>query len=209
VLDQATAASMPRHTDPDATLTVRKSGQDLLVFNGTAHHLVAAGAASTYPMHKSAGFTCAFVFRPDAAAAGVDTVIDTCNAANGSHGICVQYDAANAQIVVKVANGSGTWVIDKGTGAATVAANVWHRVAITWSAAGGVSIRINDAAAVTEASVGAASANDATATLQLGRRSGGADFLHAEIGALIYIIGAKTDANMLKWLKWAKKEYVL
>jgi hypothetical protein len=56
----------------------------------------------------------------------------------------------------------------------------------------------------TGASVGAASAADATATLQIGRRSGNADFLAGAIHGLILRVGAVSDSACLQWLAYEK-----
>lgn len=191
VLEQATAASMS-WWDDDAFGT----GYGGLNFDGTADFMVSDAAASAWPLHKADGFTMSFAYKPDAAAAGTDTIIDTCDATNTNHGVTVEYDATNEQLTVKVANGSGTFEIDEDTGASTLTAGDAHYVSITWSETGGLRVLIDAAAAVTAASGGSASASDASATLQHGRTSGGANFLHGSCNLAFLRVGAVSDANL-------------
>jgi hypothetical protein len=208
-LVQATEANMPWLSDADAPTSVRLNTKRVLYSDGVADHSVSSGAASTHSYHKAAGFTYTEVIRPDTAAAGTDTLIDTCDAAAANVGITVEYDATNTQIVVKVANASGTFVVEEASGAGTVPKAAWTRVAVSWSAAAGVIIRTDEDAPVTAASVGAASAADATATLQFGRTSGGANYFHGGRCGMLLKTGAQTSDNLGKWLAWAKTEYAL
>jgi hypothetical protein len=124
----------------------------------------------------------------------------------GNVGITIEYDATNTQLTVKVANGGAGFEQNTSTGAATVAKNAWHYVTITWSQAAGVIILVDSAAAVTAASGGAASAADATATLQRGRTSGGANFLHGEVDNMLIRVGA-ADATELAKIHAAQKAW--
>jgi hypothetical protein len=208
-LGQATPASMPWLSDVDAPKSVLVNGKNVLYFDGAAGHAVSSGAASTHPYHKAAGFTFTTAYYIDAAAAGTDTLLDTCNAAAANVGITIEYDATNTQIVVKVANGSGGFEVEKATGAASVAKGAWHVVTISWSQAGGVRILVNAAAAVTAASGGAASAADATATLQVGRTSGGANFLHGALGSPLIRVGAVSDTDLAKLHAYMRAYYAI
>ena len=210
-LTQATAANMPWDSDVDAPTSVLVNGKRVVYSDGAADHCVSSGAASTHPYHKAAGFTYVEVVRPDTAAAGTDTLVDSCNATGTNVGITVEYDATNQQVVVKVANadGGGTFVVNQASGAGTVPKAGWTRVAVSWSQAAGVIIRTDENAPVTAASVGAASAADATATLQYGRTSGGANFYFGGRAGMLIKTGAATSDQLGQWLEWAKTEYAL
>jgi hypothetical protein len=208
-LAQATAANMGWTSDPLAPTSIPRNGRRVLYFDGTADHYVNSIAAANHPYHKADGFVFSRAYRPDNAVAGTDTLVDTCNATNTNHGVTVEYDAANQQIVVKVANGSGAFVISKATGANSCTKNAWHVVSVSWSEAAGVRILIDGAAAVTEASVGAASANNATATLQDGRLSGNTNFLHGAVGDLYMRVGWVPDDSLLKTHNYMRQRYAI
>lgn len=208
-LAQATATAMPWLSDANAPTSVKLNGRHVLYFDGTADLIASSEAASTWPLHKAAGFTMTFVYKPDNGVAGTDTIIDTCNATNTNHGVTVEYDAANQQLTVKVANGTGTFELNKSTGASTLAKNAWHYVSLFWSQAAGLRVLIDAAAAVTQASGGAASSNDATATLQYGRTSGNANFLHGANRIELIRVGAITASQLAQLHAYTKAYYGL
>lgn len=166
-----------------------------IVFDGTEDHYVSSLAAAAWALHKAAGFTLSRKWTPASGAAGTDTIIDTCNVTGTNVGVTVEYDAANQQVVVKVANGAG-FIQSTGTGAGTVTKGALHTVSVSWSEAAGVTILVDAAAAVTAASGGAASAADATATLQVGRTSGGANFDHGDVQQMLVRIGALSSTDL-------------
>jgi hypothetical protein len=206
---QATPANQPWLSDADAPTSVRVNGRDVLYFDGTADHLVSSGAASTHPYHKAAGFTFLTWLTPDIAAAGNDTIIDTCNASASNVGINITYDATAQKLWVRVANGSGTWVVNEGL---PLAKGLPHLVDATWTESAGLSLTITSSITtrtVTQASTGAASAADATATLQVGRRSGAADYYHGSAASLLTRVGAVDAASLTVWRAWARAYYDL
>lgn len=190
---QATPANMGWRS------TTQLNGHYVLQFDGAADHYVSDVAAALWALHKAAGFAVSFLYKPNGSAANTDTILDTCNATATNHGITLEYDATNTQLTLKVANGSGGFEQNVSTGAATLTKNAWHYVSVSWSQAAGARILIDAAAAVTAASGGAASTNDATATLQLGRTSGGANFLHGEIDSLLISVGALSNTGLARW----------
>jgi hypothetical protein len=204
-LVQATAANMPWDSDASAPTSVLVNGRHVLYFDGVADYIASSGAASTHPYHKAAGFTCCFAYKPTAGAADTDTIVNTCDNSSNNVGIWIYYDAAQEQIGVGVTNGTGgVWHCTALSGAGSVPDGSWSRIAITYSEAAGLSVRVDEDSADTGAVNGAASAADATATLQVGRRSGGADFLAGAIHGLFIRIGAVPDAQCVQWLAYEK-----
>jgi hypothetical protein len=189
---QATPAAMKWRS------TTQLNGHYVAQYDGVADYDASDADAADWPLHKAEGFAFTTCYKPAAAAAGTDTLIDDCNATVGNVGITIEYDATNTQLTVKVANGGAGFEQNTSTGAATVAKGAWHYVSISWSEAGGVRILVDAAAAVTAASGGAASAADATATLQIGRLSGGTNFLAGELANTLIRVGAVDDATLAR-----------
>ena len=206
---QATPANMQWLSDADAPTSVRVNGRDVLYFDGVADYAAGSGAASEYAFHKADGFTFLTWLTPDITAAGNDTLIDTCNASASNVGINITYDATAQKLWVRVANGSGTWVVNEGL---PLAKGLPHLVDATWTEAAGLSLTVSSlitTRTVTQASTGAASAADATATLQVGRRSGAADYFHGSAASLLTRVGAVDAASLTVWRAWARAYYDL
>jgi len=159
-----------------------------LEFDGTADHYVSDAAASAWGLHK--GGSIAFVCHPDSGGAGTDTVIDTCDGNASNHGITIDYDLAAETIHVLVANGTGTFVVNDTHALSKGAA---HEVEVNVEASG-YSINVDGGTATTGALTGSLSSSDATATMQVGRKSGGSDFWQGLIAELWLRVGADSAA---------------
>jgi uncharacterized membrane protein len=163
VVANAVAVSQPFKS------TSQIAGHDCVQFDGVADYLTSNISSALFnPFHATAGSTITVVIAPDTTNTGTHAALDTCNNLATNHGIYVGYDAANQQVIFRVGNGTGVWLIDAATGAGTVARNAVHVIRITWSVAAGYSILVDGAAAVTGAVVGAASASNATMALCYG-----------------------------------------
>lgn len=176
---QATAANKPWSS------TTKINGKACVQFDGTADYLAGAKATSVYKaLHAAAGCTISLAFNAPNTATGNKVILATCTGAAADNGIYLAFDDANQQIIFKVANGGAALHIDAATGAGTCTRNAVHVVTVQWSSAGGYSIWIDGAAAVTGASTGSASTNNATGALRLGATTAGASFFNSRLGAL-------------------------
>ncbi|MFA5053116.1 MAG: hypothetical protein WC565_03595 [Parcubacteria group bacterium] len=208
-LTQATPANQPWLSDADAPTSVLVNGKNVLYFDGTADYLASSEAAGAHPYHKADGFTFLTMLQPDIAAAGNDTLLDSCDASAAGVGINITYDATAQKLWVRVANGSGTWVVNEGL---PLAKGLPHLVDATWTEAAGLSLTVSSlitTRTITQASTGAASAADASATLQYGRRSGAADYYAGAAASTLMRIGAVAADALVQWRAWAKAYYAI
>ena len=157
-------------------------------------------AAQCKVLHAATGYSMAVAILPDAGAAGVDVIWDTCGHAAAGVGITLAYDGTNQKVTFQVANGSGTWHIDASTANGSALKGAAHVIDLAWDSATGYTLAV-DGVAVTGASVGAASAADATYALQEGRNGAAAEYYAGVIGSKIWATGKVSMTQARAWLQ--------